>query len=251
MTTREPFPRSAYAPDFGMYASRPASSPRGSSFSRGAYLFSWSLVGVAAVAGCLFSLDRNDVLLKEAQRRGLEAPYLALERKLVGTPGWGTPRSVAGSEPADASGAVGVASAPAVVSEPTHSAFVQADANPVEAKPSEAKPASATSERATSDGLKITSLDALAPLPAQAAAQRPAAAAPRTAPARATRTVEPKPAVAARAVSQAEKPAPQAAAQPKPAPVKAAPAPKPSPPPADDNPLKAAIRSAITKEAGK
>jgi hypothetical protein len=242
-------------PDLGMYATRTLSSPRGSGLSRAAYLFSWSLIGVAAVAGCLYSLDRNDVLLKEARRRGLETPYLALERRLVGTPGWGTPRSLEDASALPSSGgAIQLASAP--VSSPVRE-------QPSSAPAREEKQPSAPSETATSDGIKITSLESLAPVPAAPAARGtvPAvAAAPRSAAVRPARVAESKPSRAASVAlaSEPEKPAakpksvaaPAKAAEPapKPAPVKAAPAPKPAPHPADDNPLKAAIRSAIEKD---
>jgi hypothetical protein len=227
--------------------------------SRAAYLFSWSLIGVAAVAGCLYSLDRNDVLLKEARRRGLETPYLALERRLVGTPGWGTPRSLEDASALPSSGgAIQLASAP--VSSPVRE-------QPSSASAREEKQPSAPSETATSDGIKITSLESLAPVPAAPAARGtvPAvAAAPRSAAVRSARVAESKPSAGSRVAlaSEPEKPAaktksvaaPTKGAEPakpapaKAAPAKAAPAPKAAPPPADDNPLKAAIRSAIEKD---
>ncbi|MFZ5890120.1 MAG: hypothetical protein ACOY0T_03550 [Myxococcota bacterium] len=268
MTTHDPFSRSAYAPNLGMYASQRVPVAPVSRVARTAYLLSWSLVGVAAVAGCLFSLYRNDVLLNEARRRGLETPYLALERKLVGTPGWGTPRSLAAEAsiaeqaaapsalPAAQGAAPSIATA-AALSVPMHAS--EPAATPA-AKPTQAEP----TERATADGVKITSLDALAPLPAAPAAPAPAAPAvtraapvrsavsePKSAPARSV-AKESKSVAPARVILESEpekKPAQTTAAAAKPTAKPAAAPPKPAPPPADDNPLKAAIRSAIAKDS--
>ncbi|HET9930633.1 MAG TPA: hypothetical protein VFQ35_08095 [Polyangiaceae bacterium] len=265
--------------DFGIYASGGYSS-RGSRFSRAVYLFSWSLVGVAGVAGLLFSLYRNDVLFQEARRRGMERPYLALERRLLGTPGWGTPRSLLAPEAlADSTAAAlgapvafgGTASPaatpaaapsppPSVASEPTASRTAEPKATPepkatTESKPTpEPKPAAPTSGGVTSEGVKITSLDALAPLPrgaSHAAAPVTHTAAPvarAAAPTRPAHVAESKPSPARFAAASEPKakpaPPPAKAAVPKPAP-----APKAAPPPRDDNPLNAAIRGVIAKDA--
>lgn len=242
--------------DFGIYASG-AYSSRGSRFSRAVYLFSWSLVGVAGVAGLLFSLYRNDVLFNEARRRGMEKPYLALEHRLLGTPGWGTPRSLlVAKELGNSTGAALTAPAALTVTSPASApapsvvASQPAVAREVEAKPS-APPASGG---VTSEGVKITSLDALAPLPrgaGRAAAPVTHSPAPVTrsaTPAHATRSVEPKPAPARFAA--ASEPKPKAAPPPAKAAVpKPAPAPKAAPAPHDDNPLNAAIRGVIAKDA--
>ncbi len=252
--------------DFGIYASGGYSS-RGSRFSRTVYLFSWSLVGVAGVAGLLFSLYRNDVLFNEARRRGMEKPYLALERKLVGTPGWGTPRSLLVSEelasstgaaltaPAALAIAVPVA-APSPAPAPVTAPSLAAASQPTAQHETEKKPSTpAASGGVTSEGVKITSLDALAPLPrgaSRAAAPVTHTVAPVTHTTSAThppRVAEPKPAPVARAAAVSE-PKPKAAPPPvKAATLKAAPAPKPAPAPRDDNPLNAAIRGVIAKDA--
>lgn len=239
--------------DFGVYAS--AGYPRrGSRFSRAFYLFSWSVVGVAGVLGLLFSLYRNDVLLEQARRRGMEKPYLALERRLLGTPGWGTPRSLATSAELlsasavapEASVALAVTSPAAAESKPASAAATDSAATPA----AETKPATPLAAGVTSEGVKITSLDALTPLPRGAAVARiqapvtHAVAESRPAPAVKAHVAEPK--AASRFVAASE-PKPKAAA------AKAAPEPKPArtpkAAPIDDNPLNAAIRGVIAKDA--
>jgi hypothetical protein len=194
---------------------------------------------VASVAGLSFSLYRNDVLLDAARSGGWESRYLALEARLLGTPGWGTPRSLEPpSEPATA--------APPPV--------VDAVSTAANAQPA----ARADGARATADGVAIVSLDALAAEPAPRAAAVTAftsARAPSV-----TEPIAPVAKAAAAAPVAKAMAAPVAAARPtKPsAPVaKAAAVPaRPSkpkaaaavPPPANENPLKAAIRSAIAKD---
>jgi hypothetical protein len=67
------------------YYARPQSS---SSFG------SWVL-GLAVVAGLLVTAYRNDLLLRGARAAHVEAPYLRIERALLGGPSFGTLRSVA------------------------------------------------------------------------------------------------------------------------------------------------------------
>src|SRR5687768_13240841 len=49
---------------------------------------------VAVLSGVVVGLHRNDLLREGARRIGREAQYLDLERRLIGVPGYGTPRSV-------------------------------------------------------------------------------------------------------------------------------------------------------------
>ena len=58
------------------------------------YYFVRNLLVVVGVCGGLVALYRNDVLRELAKRVGQEPRYLAAEQMLVGTPGWGTPRSM-------------------------------------------------------------------------------------------------------------------------------------------------------------
>ncbi len=262
MTTQHPYSRSGYAPSASAPSGRRYATESG--IARAAYLLAWSLVGVAGVAGTLFSLYRNDVLLAQARSRGVERQYLALERSLLGSPGWGTPRSMlseserAALQASALSSSVAASvgnSSPLPASAPQPAARIAL--HPAEHTPSAmGATAPASAERATADGLKIVSLDALGTLPAPAAVAPAAPAAraargvtsePPSAPQTAARPVaasEPKPrVVAARNPTPA---APSPAARPAPAPPPAAP-----PPPVNDNPLKAAIRSAVVKESAK
>ena len=49
---------------------------------------------VAVLSGVVVGLHRNDLLREGARRMGQEAQYLELERRFLGVPGYGTPRSV-------------------------------------------------------------------------------------------------------------------------------------------------------------
>ncbi len=88
MAARNPFASSIpdiYDP-YAMIQSRPRLST--------GYYFVRSLLLVGAIAGGLVALYRNDVFRELARRAGQEPRYLAAESFLVGTPGWGTPRSM-------------------------------------------------------------------------------------------------------------------------------------------------------------
>lgn len=239
----------------------------------------WALLGVAGLAGLGFSLYRNDVLLGMARSGGWETRYLALEARLLGTPGWGTPRSLSAKLQSAtperveaASPRVGApeAATPTVAeraeprgAEPAAKAPEPAAANDTAAKaPEPTAPAAASNTgadanpaRATSDGVKIVSLDALATLPA-ATPSTPAAAPARAAASPVTRRSSEN-AAPSRAAAATPAPVAKAAVAKAPAakaPVAKPPAPKAAvaaAPAANDNPLKAAIRSAISKEQGK
>ncbi len=188
------------------------------------------LVGVPM--GALLALYRNDVLYDWARGAGKEAEFVRLERAWLGGPAWGTPRSLAP-----------LLSAPATLG-------IDA-ATPA---PSEAASAPTPSTTATSAGLPVVSLDSL---PAEAAAapsvahvarpsgQQPPAAQPAVSRAR------PVMASAAARVHLEEEAVPEKT-KPKAKTVAEARAAKPAAPPArpaaDDNPLKAAIRSAVLKD---
>jgi hypothetical protein len=89
MAARNPFASSV--PDiFDPYALVQTRRPAHST----GYYFIKNLLLVGAVAGGIVALYRNDVFLELARRVGQEQRYLDAEKFLVGTPGWGTPRSM-------------------------------------------------------------------------------------------------------------------------------------------------------------
>lgn len=228
------------------------------------------IVGVGVPLGAMWALYRNDVLYAWSQQLGREADFLRLERAwLGGAPAWGTPRSLrplleegrqTGTAPSDATAAVATAS---VTTTPVASPTATANATSAPAAQAVAVTASNTTSASTSttSGVKVVSLDSLPTETRRAtrsvAAVTPVAQAPAEPPPRAARAVanpaprvrEEAPAVKTRAAatsrSVAAEPAPAKAA--KATPAKAPPA-KAAPPPADDNPLKAAIRAAILKD---
>lgn len=69
-------------------------------FAQIGYGMLWAVLILATLAGTGFALYRNDVLLGLARQAGSEKSYLAWEKRVLGVPGWGTPRSVQASEPA-------------------------------------------------------------------------------------------------------------------------------------------------------
>jgi hypothetical protein len=89
MAARNPFASSV--PDifdpYGLVQSRRPMHSTG-------YYFVKNLLLVGAVVGGVVALYRNDVFLDLARRVGQEQRYLDAEKVLVGTPGWGTPRSM-------------------------------------------------------------------------------------------------------------------------------------------------------------
>src|SRR5262245_59638561 len=90
MAARNPFASSIpdiYDPYASVYSSRAARLSTG-------YYFVRNLLIVGAVAGGLVALYRNDTFRELARRVGMEDKYLSAEKFLVGTPGWGTPRSM-------------------------------------------------------------------------------------------------------------------------------------------------------------
>ncbi len=89
MAAQNPFASSV--PDFDPYALvQTRRAPRHST----GYYFVRNLLFVGAVAGGLVAAYRNDVFRDLAQKMGQEQRYLDAEKFLVGSPGWGTPRSM-------------------------------------------------------------------------------------------------------------------------------------------------------------
>jgi len=218
---------------------------------------------LGAVGGVLFALYRNDILQTIARGAGVEAQYTSLEQRL-GARGWGIPGYI-DLPPRET---------PAVAASPVVAAD---EAKEAPSKPGETVQAAATSEpkRSTADGLPIVSFDSLPTTAAKAAPEAvssdalPAAEPAKVAraepapvrerpraqrPAKAEKAEKAKPVELTRSIPLLKpKPEPVAKAEP-PAPKPEPPAPKPEPevdrsaPRASDNPLKAAIRAAMTKK---
>jgi hypothetical protein len=240
----------------------PYASLRGDAYRsapRGYYVVKQLLIW-GGTFGVLVGLYRNDVIRDLARKVGQEQRYLAAEQGLVGSPGWGTPRSmesvlgggpapVAVPEPAPASTASPASAEPAApAAEPA-----APTSKPVAAAP--APPAAAAAPASTAlvpvsvnalgpaEPLKPVSLDSL-PLagaaPSRAAAEparTPVASAPASRPA-----VAPAPAKASK-LALDDAPAPKVAkAPPKPAEPER---PKATQARASDNPLLGAIRGAV------
>src|SRR3954471_4134737 len=89
MAARNPFASSDLFDDpYGLVqSSRPARHSTG-------YYFIRNLLFVGAVGGGVVAAYRNDGFRDLARHAGLEQRYLDAEKFLVGTPGWGTPRSM-------------------------------------------------------------------------------------------------------------------------------------------------------------
>ncbi len=244
------------------YAER---APRG-------YYFVRQLLVAAAIAGSIAALYRNDVFRDLAKRAGQEKRYLAAEQYLVGSPGWGTPRSMepvlAGTEPATADPAdlpvappVAAsppgAERPAVVSPPAEAAAAPIAAPPAAAPAVVQAPAPSPESTAlvpipfsalapaAPESLSPVSLDSL-PVQGQkvsSSAESPAPARAAAAPRSGTGSAR------AAKVSLDDAPAP---AKPKPAPKPAEPArPKATEARPNDNPLTAAIRGAVRARPAK
>jgi translation initiation factor IF-2 len=245
-----------------------------------AYYFLRNVLLAGALAGGLFALYRNDVFLELAQKTGQEGRYLEFEKFFLGTPGWGTPRSMqpvlagaSDAKPAEPSIPVTpsaatpepspVAAAPAEPPEPRQKplpAFVPAPVPapapaPVAAAPAQPgfdplAPVSLESlpllGKKSSSVPAPVSLNSLPPATSPPAAQRSSTSATGSkSKGLAASLEEPAPAAPARAKA---KPEPAPAPEPRPAPVAAKPepkGPKTTDPHPNDNPLQAAIRSAV------
>lgn len=291
MAARNPFASSV--PDiYDPYAS-PYS--RRAPLSTG-YYFIRNLLMVGGVCGVLVAAYRNDLLLELARRVGMESRYLAAEQYFVGTPGWGTPRSMGPvlnpAEPAPKTEDAVAAPVPSVTNTepvaaapaaPTPAAAEQRSPSPAaEPAPARVAPtplagapaatvAAPVAMKATlTDPLTPVSLDSLPVLNKGSAPARTVVEAPASRPAApaavarsvAPAAVRPTPSPVPRANGKAanvtlDDDAPSAAAhrsashraEPAPAPVAAKPAPPAGPKATDvhknDNPLMAAVRSAV------
>lgn len=230
---------------------------------------------MTVLSGVVVGLHRNDLLREGARRIGREAQYLELERRLVGAPGYGTPRSVeanlhpptAATPPAAAPAAAALAAParspePAATAEPAPSAAAAATptASPEPAVVAKVAPPPAVSTPAAAepvDPLKPISLDQLPVLRSGQSSAKTLAPSAGAAPASTPRAAakvqvfdadEPKSKPSKPKVEKAEN-VEKAAVAPKPAPK--AKEPDPTAPRASDNPLKAAIRDAMRKQGAK
>jgi len=235
MAARNPFASSL--PDiYDVYAPQVSRRPQ---LSTG-YHFIRYLLYVGAIVGGVVALYRNDVLLELARRAGQESRYLEVEKSFVGSPGWGTPRSMepvlkgeasetapagiatsTSDTPPSVSTAAAVAAAPvepstpspveakaptspvAAPSEPARAAAPAAEASRPEAAPAHpaaAAVATGAPAHAAVDPLAPVSLDSLPVL-------NKAGAAPRTTTASAPRAAEPAPVSHAVAAAPAPHPA--------------------------------------------
>ncbi|HWP07828.1 MAG TPA: hypothetical protein VNN72_18915 [Polyangiaceae bacterium] len=143
-----------------------------------------NLLIVGALCGGFVALYRNDVLRDLSRRVGMEPRYLAAEQFLVGTPGWGTPRSM---EPVLAQDGSATAAAPLTtpLPEPAVAATPPTEAPAAAAAPippPTTEPASATTVAAAPTPVAAPPTPvAVAPTPvapAPAPAPAPVAAAP-------------------------------------------------------------------------
>jgi hypothetical protein len=212
-----------------------------------------SLLVWGGVFGAFVGLYRNDVLRELSRKIGQESRYLAAESQLIGTPGWGTPRSmepVLGGGPAAAAvpattperaaaPAAPVVETPAPVSVPAAPAKVVAAVAPVAAAPLPAPaapaPVAATTESEQLVPVSLDSLPLASNAPRTPSSEEPAPRAATPAPPTNVKSVKP-------ASDDARAPAKLAKAPPKPA---APAAPKATQARASDNPLTAAIRGAV------
>jgi hypothetical protein len=222
---------------------------------RGYYVVKQLLVW-GSIFGGLVALYRNDVLRDLSRKIGQERRYLAAESLIVGSPGWGTPRSL---EPV-------LGGAP-LVARTGEAASTPVAASPVAASPVAASPAAASPVAPTVDAPKPASAPAAAPPPVSAlppatdplkpvsfdslpvAAPEPAGAAPAAAPAART-VVQSEPASRPTTVAKSQPmkverpPAPPKVAKAPPKPAEPA-RPKATQARPTDNPLTAAIRGAV------
>lgn len=87
MAARNPFASSDFYDPYALVQTR---RPRHST----GYYFLRNLLLVGGIAGGLVAAYRNDVFRDLARKAGQEQRYLDAEKFLVGSPGWGTPRSM-------------------------------------------------------------------------------------------------------------------------------------------------------------
>jgi hypothetical protein len=166
MAARNPFASSdIYDPYAMIQSSRPARLSTG-------YYVVRNLLLVGAIAGGLVALYRNDVFRELARRAGQESRYLAAEQSFVGTPGWGTPRSMEPVLAGAPAATTEAAAAPVATESPTVAEMPAAVAPaPPAPEPPAATPAVAAPAREPASPV-------VAAAPVQAPAPPPAAAPP-------------------------------------------------------------------------
>ncbi|HEX5101414.1 MAG TPA: hypothetical protein VFV94_18005, partial [Polyangiaceae bacterium] len=176
MAARNPFASSI--PDiYDAYA--PYSYQR-KTLSTGYYVVR-NLLIVGALCGGFVALYRNDVLRDLARRVGQEPRYLSAEQLLVGTPGWGTPRSM---EPVLGQDGTSPVPAPVAVppAAPTEAALAAAPTNEAPAPAAAPIPPPTTEPAAAAPVAAAPAPVAAAPTPVAVAptpvAPAPVAAAP-------------------------------------------------------------------------
>jgi hypothetical protein len=196
--------------------------------------------------GVLVGLYRNDVFRELSRKIGQESRYLAVESQLIGTPGWGTPRSM---EPL-----LGGAAAPAVVSTPAPTVEPAAPPSvpavespaPVAVPAAPPKVVAAVAPTAPATPPPITEAEALVPVSLDSLPLAGGNAAPPSSPAEpALRAAAPAPNLKSVKPSPTEARAPAKLAKAAPQKPAAPPAPKATQARASDNPLTAAIRGAV------
>src|SRR5690349_14389850 len=174
MAARNPFASSI--PDiYDPYASPYA---RRAPLSTG-YYFIRNLLIVGGVCGAFVAAYRNDVFLELSRRVGMESRYLAAEQYLVGTPGWGTPRSMGPvlnpGETAAATTGEAAPPAPSTAVEPAVAAPVPAAPVEEHAPSRAAEPASAPTPAAAPTVAAAPASNPVAPVALKAASADPLA----------------------------------------------------------------------------
>jgi hypothetical protein len=199
--------------------------------SRGVRWGRW-MVALLLVTGGVLAAHRQNLLREGARRLGVEGKYLYGEHRVTDYVSAKAPYAVknALTKLALLPGPNAIAAAPPVVVAKVEPTPVAVTPKPVEAKPAE------------DASVKTVSLDALPVLTAEEPS-KPAPVAPAHAPVHAAVAPKAKPAVA-----KPEKAVKVARSEPKPEPKPKA---APPAPVTNDNPLKAAIRSAIAADAAK
>jgi hypothetical protein len=281
--SRQPF-SSSLSDAFDPYAAL-----RGSTLPT-AYYFLRNILVAGALAGGIVALYRNDMILELSRRVGQEQRYLEFEKFFLGSPGWGTPRSMlpvlAGTDETKPSEPVAPAVAAPFAAEPAPVQTTPPAATPVAPSRTEtqtarapaptpvaaAAPAPVAAARAPVDPLAPVSLESLPllgqskPAAAPVAVNSPPPQTRAPAPAPAARSSTTTSGSKARAVSlddsspaaappRAAKPKPEPAAEPAPVAAKPEPkqpkGPKATDPRPNDNPLLGAIRSAVKARPAK
>lgn len=180
-------------PPVAMSVTMPPPRRRGSS---GAASFGRWVLALAFVGGLATTLYRNDVLLEAAQKSGFEKQYLSAERAIVGSPGFGTLRSLAALVSVEGlklgSSSTATPAAITVTETPSPAADDTKDDTKTEAAPStDTKPSSASKVEGAVDvsSLKVEHAGRAKEAPAKEAPAPKAAAPKEVAPKAAPREV--------------------------------------------------------------